>query len=163
MVVDQKDNPIGSAPKSEVWKNGLRHRIVWVMVEDSDGRILLQKRPTTMKLHPGCWDYSVGGHVDAGESWEQAAHREAAEELGLTNLKLSALGKFYQESEFQSKKLNRFYTTYKTIVEPKEIKPDAKEIAETRWFTLEEIKTLLKSQPKLFPDGRLIVIEKYYS
>lgn len=161
-VVDKNDNPVRYASKKEVWKTGERHRIVWIMVEDERGRILLQKRPDTMDLHPGCWDYAVGGHVDGGETWEEAALREAEEELGLNNIKLTELGKFYEESEFNGKKLNRFYKSFKTIIEPSSIKPDTEEVAGVKWFALSEIKDLLKNQPELFPDGRLRVIERYY-
>jgi len=147
LIVDSNDKPIGQAYKPEVWKTGAIHRIVWVLVEDAKGRILLQKRPETMELHPGKWDNSVGGHVDAGETYEQAALRESNEELGLTNIELVELGKFYEESLFDGKKLNRFYKTYKTVVEPMDVKPDLEEIADIKWLTLSEIKEMMKNQP----------------
>jgi isopentenyldiphosphate isomerase len=43
----------------------------------------LQKRSSRKRIQPGKWDSSVGGHVDPGESYEQAAERELAEELGV--------------------------------------------------------------------------------
>jgi 8-oxo-dGTP pyrophosphatase MutT (NUDIX family) len=36
-------------------------------------------------IQPGKWDTAVGGHLDAGESFESAALRELAEELGITD------------------------------------------------------------------------------
>jgi len=50
-----------------------------------DGRILLGRRRDDCDWLAGAWDV-FGGHVEAGESGEQAIARELAEELGLSVL-----------------------------------------------------------------------------
>lgn len=65
------------------WIPGNIHRAVHIYVFDSAQNIYLQKRSLTKSIQPGKWDTSVGGHVDAGETFEQAAYREMKEELGL--------------------------------------------------------------------------------
>ncbi|GGK93961.1 hypothetical protein GCM10012284_30030 [Mangrovihabitans endophyticus] len=50
------------------------------MVHD-DGRIFFQKRSPARKLFPDTWDI-VGGHVEPGESVEEALRRETTEETG---------------------------------------------------------------------------------
>jgi mutator protein MutT len=58
--------------------------VALLVVEDANGPgIVLTKRPETMRAHPGQWALP-GGRIDAGESAEQAAVREIAEEIGLT-------------------------------------------------------------------------------
>ena len=47
-----------------------------------DGRILLAHRNPMRRWYPDCWDL-VGGHIEAGESPEQAVIRECSEELGI--------------------------------------------------------------------------------
>ena len=47
------------------------------------GDILLQLRHRDKYVQPGKWDTAVGGHVEAGESIEDALARELAEEIGL--------------------------------------------------------------------------------
>lgn len=61
----------------------LRHRAVHVFVRSSKGQIFLQKRGQSKTIQPGKWDTSVGGHLQVGESYEQAAVRELREELGV--------------------------------------------------------------------------------
>ncbi len=82
-VVDGEDRVIGRAPRGEVHAKGLRHRAVHVLVYDALGRLFLQKRSMAKDTHPGCWDSSASGHVDAGEAYEAAAVRELREELGM--------------------------------------------------------------------------------
>ena len=47
-----------------------------------DGRVLLGHRHPGRQWYPDCWDLP-GGHVEVGESPEQALVRECREELGI--------------------------------------------------------------------------------
>lgn len=47
-----------------------------------DGLVLLVHRHPGRRWYPDCWDL-VGGHVDPGESPQQAVTRECFEELGV--------------------------------------------------------------------------------
>ncbi len=82
-VVDSGGRLIGAAPRCRVHGNNRwLHRVVHLLVLDSAGRLLLQKRSVNKSVAPGRWDTSVGGHVDCGEDVESALCREASEELG---------------------------------------------------------------------------------
>jgi isopentenyl-diphosphate delta-isomerase len=81
-VVDETDRVIGQAPRREVHARKLSHRAVHILVHDAAGRLFLQKRSLTKDTFPGCWDSSCSGHVDAGETYLEAARRELGEELG---------------------------------------------------------------------------------
>lgn len=59
-----------------------------VIIEDKDGRVLLQKRTDNH-----CWGYA-GGSVELDERVEDAAKREMFEETGLTAEKLELFGVF---------------------------------------------------------------------
>jgi isopentenyl-diphosphate delta-isomerase len=83
-VVNDRDEVIGRASRSEVHATGLWHRAVHVLVFDSQGRVFLQKRSMLKDLSPGLWDSSCSGHLDAGEDYDTAAIRELAEEIGIT-------------------------------------------------------------------------------
>lgn len=83
-VVNERDEPIGRARRSEVHARGWRHRAVHVLVFDEHGRVFIQKRSMQKDCSPGLWDSSCSGHLDAGEEYDAAAERELHEELGVT-------------------------------------------------------------------------------
>lgn len=62
---------------------------VFVLVRNTEGKYLIQKRSARKKKFPGRWDLT-GGAVVSGEDSSEAALREVLEEVGL-KLDLSSL------------------------------------------------------------------------
>jgi len=90
-IVDASDTPLGVMPLDEAHRQALPHRSVLVLVFDAAGRIYLQRRCRAKALYPGRWDLSATGHVQAGESRQDAAMRELEEELRVRASKLTLL------------------------------------------------------------------------
>ena len=148
-IVDEHDNVIGAAMVADVWKNGYRHRGVFILLEDEQGRLLLQKRAPDMLAYPNCWDVSAGGHVDTGMTYEEAARAELAEELGLYDVPLTLVGKYYEESEMpQNRRANVFFSVYRARVNDIPAKLAADEVSEVRWFTRQQLEDLLTHHPE---------------
>ncbi|MDG2123988.1 MAG: 16S rRNA (adenine(1518)-N(6)/adenine(1519)-N(6))-dimethyltransferase RsmA [Verrucomicrobiales bacterium] len=82
-VVDGNDQPVSTATRGEVHRDGLRHRAVHIFVFNKNGELFLQKRSHLKDAHPGKWDSSASGHLDAGEDYQPCAQRELNEELGI--------------------------------------------------------------------------------
>lgn len=82
-VVDENDNPVSTATRGDVHRDGLRHRAVHIFVFNKNGDLFLQKRSHLKDAHPEKWDSSASGHLDAGEDYAPCAQRELEEELGL--------------------------------------------------------------------------------
>ncbi|GGV67614.1 MULTISPECIES: NUDIX domain-containing protein [Streptomyces] len=85
-IVDEQDRVVGQAPRGEAYAKGLRHRCVFVQARDAAGRVFVHRRTATKLVFPSLYDMFVGGVVGAGESYDEAALREAEEELGVTGL-----------------------------------------------------------------------------
>lgn len=66
-----------------------------VIVEDGQGRILLQRRTDN-----GLWCFSSAGSMEPGESAEETARRELLEETGLTANKLELVGVYTGAKEY---------------------------------------------------------------
>ncbi|MFH8612338.1 NUDIX hydrolase [Streptomyces sp. NPDC018029] len=85
-VVDENDDVVGAAPRGEAYARGLRHRCVFVLARDAEGRVFVHRRTPVKMVFPSLYDMFVGGVVGAGESYDDAALREAEEELGVRGL-----------------------------------------------------------------------------
>ena len=92
-VVDENDRVLRSEPRETVHVNNLLHRAVHMILSNRAGEILLQKRSMWKDRNPGLWDASAAGHVDSGESYQEAALREMREELGVETPPLTHIGK----------------------------------------------------------------------
>ncbi|MFI9310182.1 NUDIX hydrolase [Streptomyces triculaminicus] len=85
-VVDEHDRVVGRAPRGEVYAKGLIHRCVFVQARDARGRIFVHRRTDRKLVFPSRYDMFVGGVLGTGESYDEAALREAEEELGVSGL-----------------------------------------------------------------------------
>ncbi|WP_031486987.1 NUDIX hydrolase [Streptomyces bicolor] len=85
-IVDEQDRVIGQSPRGEAYARGLRHRCVFIEARDARGRLFVHRRTPTKLVFPSRYDMFVGGVVGAGESYDDAALREAEEELGVSGL-----------------------------------------------------------------------------
>ena len=81
-VVNERDEVIGRATRSDVHARGLLHRAVHIMVYNSRGEVFLQKRSMKKDRQPGLWDSSSSGHVDSGEDYDACTVRELREDGG---------------------------------------------------------------------------------
>jgi isopentenyl-diphosphate Delta-isomerase len=84
VLVDDDDKPTGLAPKLRAHVEGLRHRAISVLVVNSRGELLLQRRHSAKYHSGGLWTNTCCSHPRPGETSEAAARRRLAEEMGFT-------------------------------------------------------------------------------
>lgn len=71
--VDEHDCVLGVVERGEAVRRSWPHRIATTICRDRVGRILVLRRAETLSRFPGYYDVMVGGAVDVGESYEEAA------------------------------------------------------------------------------------------
>lgn len=82
-IVDKNDKILKFLPRSEAHKKNIMHRTISILIYNSKGQLILQKRSKNKDTYPGFYTNGAGGHVAKGESYEQTALRELREELNL--------------------------------------------------------------------------------
>ncbi|MEU3516607.1 NUDIX domain-containing protein [Streptomyces sp. NPDC006654] len=148
-IVDENDRVTGQAPRGEAYARGLRHRCVFIQAKDASGRIFVHRRTATKLVFPSLYDMFVGGVVGTGESYDDAALREAEEELGVTGLPRPAfLFKFlYDNGSGQS-----WWSAVYEVRCALPVRPQVEEVAWHDFLSDEELSARL-GEWEWVPDG----------
>jgi 8-oxo-dGTP pyrophosphatase MutT (NUDIX family) len=136
-LYDEGGRPVGAAPRSRVRADNLRHAATAVVVRDLLGRVFMHRRTDTKDVYPGRWDFAAGGVLLAGEDPDDAARREAEEELGVTS-PLVSLG----EGDYADDHTTYHGFLYETFWDGP-LRLQAEEVAEGSWVTLEALAVML--------------------
>ncbi|UFR05446.1 NUDIX domain-containing protein [Streptomyces sp. Go40/10] len=149
-IVDEHDRVVGQYPRGEVYARGLRHRCVFVQARDAAGRIFVHRRTATKLVFPSLYDVFVGGVVGAGESYDEAALREAEEELGVTGLPRPAyLFKFLYDDGAG----NSWWSAVYEVRCELPVRPQPEEVQWHAFLPEEEVERRL-GEGEWVPDGR---------
>ncbi len=83
-LVDVNDVIVGQLSRREIYEQKLHnYRVVHAFLVNKEGKIWIPRRTATKKIYPNALDYSVAGHVEAGETYRESLFRETSEELNI--------------------------------------------------------------------------------
>ncbi len=151
-VVDMADEVTGQATRGEVHAQGLIHRAVHLFVFNPAGELFLQKRSQLKDIHPGVWDSSAAGHLDSGEDYGAAAERELEEELGLTGVELTGIGKL-PPSESTGQEHVQLYRA--SVGKKVKLRYPCSEVETGAFFPIAVISDWVEKRPQDFAGGFL--------
>ena len=158
-VVNERDEVVGQAPRSEVHRRKLWHRAVHVLVFNARGEIFLQKRSMLKDTAAGLWDSSASGHVDSGENYDACAVRELREEIGL---ELKRPPERILRLEACAETGNEFVWVYRCASEgPFTLHPQ--EIERGEWFKPEFVTKWVAERPQDFASAFVLIWKKVMS
>ena len=149
ILIDGDDREIGTAEKIDAHVRGLLHRAFSVIIWDSSGRQLLQKRAAGKYHSGGLWTNACCGHPRPAEAVKDAALRRLGEEMGFT-CKIDWLGIVQYQANFEnglseSEIVHVFRGLYDGSV-----RPDPAEAEGYQWCTLESIRSDIAAEPGRF-------------
>jgi isopentenyl-diphosphate delta-isomerase len=101
ILVDEADMVIGEAGKLEAHERGLLHRAFSVLIYNSEGKMLLQKRASTKYHSPSLWSNACCSHPRPGEDMKDAVNRRLKEEIGL-HCETRFSHRFHYKIEFEN-------------------------------------------------------------
>lgn len=126
--VDEHDDVLRVVRRGELTDRALRHRSIAILFRAPDGRILVHRRAAAKRVFPQYYDMFVAGMVPAGESYDEAARREAGEEIGAVDPVLTTVGKY----RFDDERVPQWSTVYEAELTG----PVVPQESEIEWFGL---------------------------
>ncbi len=83
VLVDESDQELGFMEKMEAHRKGLLHRAFSVLVFNSRGEVLVQKRASSKYHSAGLWTNTCCSHPRPDEGIREASARRLREEMGI--------------------------------------------------------------------------------
>lgn len=137
-LYDMNSNKTGKTyRKGEVIPEGYYPMVVMVVIRNSKGEFLMQKRA---KSKGGDWGVT-GGHPKAGETPIEGIITEVKEELGLD---FSNENFIEYDSGCDGKDCYKMFFVNKDI-DLTEITIQEEELSEVKWFTMDELKEMVNN------------------
>jgi 16S rRNA (adenine1518-N6/adenine1519-N6)-dimethyltransferase len=142
-IVNEHDEVIGGMPLLDAMAQDCFRRVIRVFIMNEAGQLLIQERGEKV-FTPCRLDFSVAGHVDEGESYEEAALRELQEELGMADAALTEVATSFPSGKY-------FGGVFKLIVpNERDFAVNHDEVASVRWYHPDEIDQLIERSPTEF-------------
>jgi isopentenyldiphosphate isomerase len=148
-VVDDDDRVTATVTRDRMRAERLQHRVVFVLVRRSDGRVLVHQRSAAKDIWPSAWDIAVGGVVTSGEAWEAAAARELAEEVGISIIRPA----FVRAGRYEDPDVAELARVYEVTWDGPIVFTDG-EVVAAEWLPPAEVTARLKDPAFVFcPDS----------
>lgn len=161
LIVDKQDNVIGSETKRTChWGSGIRHRAFSVLIFDSQGRLLVQKRSAEKITFPGVWANSCCSHPldmksenDGSEGVENAARRKLDQELGIPleiteTWSFHHIGKMEYSCRWDKDWIEREIDHIMVVQADTEVNHNENEISDVLWVDPLEIGRMMEGNGK---------------
>lgn len=149
-IVDEADEVVAQATREAVHAGNHPHRATHMVLQNTCGEVFVQLRSLSKDMHPGLWDTSAAGHVDAGESYIDCAVRELFEELGL-QVEADRLQEFMRVAPSHENGYEFVRVYWVKSDDP--ITLEAAEIDDGRWVSAAELDSWMAESPGDFtPD-----------
>lgn len=132
-VVNDKDEVIGAIPRYEAEQKRLSNiRTVNGFIVNKSGDLWIPRRSQMKRKIKGCLDFSVGGYVKTGESYDEAFTRERTEEIknNTDTVQSSELG-YLNPHEHP---VSSFMKIYKFTMD-REPEYDISDFSEAKWIS----------------------------
>lgn len=149
VLVNEYDQPIGTMEKMEVHQRGLLHRAFSVLLFNSRGELLLQKRARSKYHSGGLWTNTCCSHPFPGEEVTQGARRKLVQEMGIVAKPQPAFSFIYRatfENGLHEHELDHVLTDV-FDGEPR-LNPD--EAEDWRWITMDNLAADIDHAPHLY-------------
>jgi len=161
ILVNPKDEQIGTMPKMEAHEKAVLHRAFSVFILNQKGEIMLQQRAAHKYHSPLLWTNTCCSHQRNGESNIEAGQRRLQEEMGFSS-ELKELFSFIYKAPFDNGLTEHEldHVMLGCYDEEPEINKD--EVEAWKWMTPIAVKEDMGANPGEYTVWFKIIFEKFY-
>ncbi|MCC8146192.1 MAG: isopentenyl-diphosphate Delta-isomerase [Bacteroidales bacterium] len=159
ILVDEYDNPLGTMPKMEAHKKGLLHRAFSVLIFNTEGEMLLQRRAFDKYHSGGLWTNTCCSHPAPGIEIADAAVKRLQEEMGIRAEIYPITSFIYQahlDHGLQEHELDHVYVGVSDEVP----EPNPEEVCEYKYLSVKKIRTNILENPDSYTEWFKIILDK---
>jgi isopentenyl-diphosphate delta-isomerase len=149
ILVDENDNETGTMEKMEAHEKGVLHRAFSILLFNSKGEILLQKRSDKKYHSGGLWTNSCCSHPLPGESISHAAHRKLKQEMGI-DLQPELAFKFIYNAELDHQLIENEYDHVLIGQFDGEPNINPEEVDDWKFINIASVRKEVQENPELF-------------
>jgi isopentenyl-diphosphate Delta-isomerase len=149
ILVDEHDNSIGTMEKMEAHRRGLLHRAFSILVFNSKGQMLLQKRAAGKYHSGGLWTNACCSHPLPDEPMNEATNRRLKYEMGI-DLSPEYIYKFIYKAPLDQGLVEHEldYVFSATFNGTPSVNPD--EVEEWKFMNMDDLKEDILRHPELY-------------
>lgn len=152
VLLSETGEAVGTALKAEVHTTATPlHLAFSCHLSDGEGRLLVTRRALTKKAWPGVWTNSFCGHPAPGESFEDAVHRRAQDELGaaIESLELVVPDFRYRAVDASGIVENEICPVFRAVI-ASDLTPNPDEVMDWHWVDEAEFADVVARSPFAF-------------
>ncbi|HCT30272.1 MAG TPA: isopentenyl-diphosphate delta-isomerase [Bacteroidales bacterium] len=148
-LVDLNDKVVGFDDKLEVHRKGLLHRAFSIIIFNTKGELLLQRRAMDKYHSAGLWTNTCCSHLPKGFEMEQFVHQRLIEEMGF-DCQLSFVKTFHYRIDFRDGMIeNELDHVYVGSFDSSP-NPNPSEVSDWRWINWNELLEDIKAKPESY-------------
>ncbi|MFC2136028.1 isopentenyl-diphosphate Delta-isomerase [Bacteroidota bacterium] len=160
ILVDEKDNQIGTEEKLKAHQEGKLHRCFSIFIFNKKGELLLQQRALNKYHCGGIWANTCCSHQRPGEKSEDAVHRRLMEEMGF-DCEMKEVFTFIYRAEFDNGLTEHEFDHVFVGVSDEELNPNPEEVADYKYLTIENLLKEFDEKPDDYSVWLKIALNKF--
>lgn len=159
ILVDEKDQQIGTMPKLRAHIEGKLHRAFSIFIFNHSGKLLLQQRALNKYHSGGKWTNSCCSHPRPGESTLSAAKRRLKEEIGI-ECELEPAFSFSYKAKFENGLIENEYDHVYFGLSNDLPKLNPQEVADYGYVSMEQLQSDLHNDSENYTEWLKICFDE---
>ncbi len=158
IIVDKKDEEVGTGDKITVHRTGLLHRAFSIFIFNSRREIMLQQRAKSKYHSPGLWSNACCSHPRPNQNLKDEVHTRLKKEMGI-DCDLKEIFSFMYKANLGNLTEHEFDHVFVGRFDGNP-KPNKLEAEDWKWINPKKLKKDIKENPNKYTYWFKLTLDK---